>query len=141
MIAFDLRCGGGHVFEAWFASSAAYEAQRADGLLSCPVCGDARIGKAVMAPNIAARATRDEAATPALPAPLARLAALQAATIKDSTWVGRDFAARARAMHEGAERHAPIHGEASAEEARALIADGAPVAPLLIPFCPPSARN
>ncbi len=29
MIVFDLRCSGGHVFEAWFGSSAAYEEQRA----------------------------------------------------------------------------------------------------------------
>ncbi|HVJ02972.1 MAG TPA: DUF1178 family protein, partial [Sphingomonas sp.] len=28
MIVFDLKCGAGHVFEAWFGSSAAYEAQR-----------------------------------------------------------------------------------------------------------------
>ena len=47
MIVFDLKCGAGHVFEAWFGSSAAYEAQRAGGLVRCPVCGDGEIAKAV----------------------------------------------------------------------------------------------
>ncbi|PXA90254.1 DUF1178 domain-containing protein, partial [Nostoc sp. 3335mG] len=35
MIVFDLKCGTGHVFEAWFGSSAAYEDQRSRGLLAC----------------------------------------------------------------------------------------------------------
>ena len=39
MIVFDLKCGSGHVFEAWFASSTAYETQREGGLVQCPVCG------------------------------------------------------------------------------------------------------
>ena len=55
MIVFDLRCTRGHVFEAWFASSAAYDAQRSDGSLACPVCGDGQIDKAVMAPAVAAK--------------------------------------------------------------------------------------
>ncbi|WP_156442886.1 DUF1178 family protein, partial [Sphingomonas sp. CCH9-H8] len=49
MIVFDLKCTRTHVFEAWFGSSADYEDQRARGLLTCPICGDADIAKAVMA--------------------------------------------------------------------------------------------
>ena len=40
MIVFDLSCAGDHVFEAWFASSSAYESQRERRLIACPVCGD-----------------------------------------------------------------------------------------------------
>ena len=38
MISFDLKCGLGHVFEAWFKSSGAYEEQRNSGLIGCPLC-------------------------------------------------------------------------------------------------------
>ena len=68
MIVFDLRCGHGHVFEAWFGSSAAYEEQRAGGMIACPMCGSAEIGKAVMAPNVAAKGNRRSDAPPAPPA-------------------------------------------------------------------------
>lgn len=52
MIVFDLRCGAGHVFEAWFGSSGDYEAQGARGLISCPICGNGDIVKAAMAPAV-----------------------------------------------------------------------------------------
>jgi len=153
MILFDLRCAGGHVFEAWFASSAAHADQAAAGMLVCPVCGDTDIGKAMMAPNLSTRSNRRADApsmndgTAAMPSPqmvkavLAKIAAAQAATLAESTWVGSDFASRARAMHGGDEASAPIHGQATREEARDLIDDGIAVAPLLVPVVPPDALN
>lgn len=146
MIVFDLKCGTGHVFEAWFGSSAAYEEQRAGGLVACPLCGDTDVAKAVMAPNVPAKGNRraDREAPPdpaAVKAALAALAAAQGKALEGSTWVGRAFADKARAMHGGEIDHAPIHGEASADEARALIEDGVPVAPLPFPVTPPDARN
>lgn len=145
MIVFDLRCGQDHVFEAWFGSSASYEEQRAQGMVCCPVCSDSDVAKAVMAPNVAAKGNRAVAA-PASPVPdakavLAKLADLQAAIIDKSEWVGRSFPDRARAMYLGEEIAAPIHGETTAAEARELVDEGVPIAPLLIPFVPPSARN
>jgi hypothetical protein len=146
VIAFDLRCPADHVFEAWFGSSASYEEQRAGGLLSCPICGSEEIEKAVMAPNIPAKGNRQAAAKdlsdPAqVKAAIAALAKAQADALDKSQWVGRAFAQQARAMHDGEIDHAPIHGEASAAEARSLIEDGVPVAPLPFPVIPPNARN
>ena len=148
MIVFDLRCGGGHVFEAWFGSSAAYESQRAGGLLACPICGDSGVEKAVMAPNVAAKGNRRaELATqkPGAPEPvkavLAKIAEAQAATLEKSEWVGGSFATRARAMHDGDEASALIHGQATPQEARELVEDGVSVMPLLVPFVPPEKRN
>ncbi len=140
MIVFDLRCGEGHVFEAWFASSAAFDDQRSRRLVACPICGDVTVEKAVMAPNVAAKGNR-AVAPAAVKAAVAALAAQQAEVLKDSTWVGRNFASRARAMHDGDAPHAPIHGEASAAEAKALIDDGVAVAPLPFPVVPPGQRN
>lgn len=141
MIVFDLRCAGGHVFEAWFASGAAFDDQRGRGLVACPVCADTGIKKAVMAPGIPAKGNSGSIPPAAVKAVLAALAAKQAEVLAKSTWVGRDFAARARAMHDGETAHAPIHGEASGAEARALAADGVAVAPLPFPVVPPEKQN
>lgn len=145
MIVFDLRCDLGHVFEAWFGSSAAFEDQRERGLLACPACGDATIVKAVMAPNITAKAasagSRDAPSPAAMKAAMRALATAQAKALAKSEWVGRAFADRARAMHSGEAEQAPIHGEATRAEAKALAEEGVPVAPLPLPIVPPEAIN
>ncbi|MCC2976381.1 DUF1178 family protein [Sphingomonas sp. PL-96] len=145
MIVFDLRCDGGHVFEAWFGSSADYAEQQARGLVRCPLCDSATVEKAVMAPNVAAKGNQRSPAEPAVPdamkAALAALAKAQAKALEGSEWVGSRFADRARAMHLGEETTAPIHGQATIEEARALVDEGVSVAPLPLPVVPPSARN
>lgn len=143
MIVFDLKCGDGHVFEAWFGSSADYESQRERALIACPMCGDSTIDKAVMAPNVAAKGNRRGEAS-GKPDPkmlMAALAEAQAKMLEGSKWVGVAFADKARAMHLGEEAHAPIHGQASAEEAKALIEEGVAVAPLPLPVVPPEQRN
>lgn len=53
---------------------------------------------------------------------------------QNSDYVGMNFAAEARAMHLGDLPARPIYGEAKGEDARALLEDGIPVAPL--PFIP-----
>lgn len=144
MIVFDLKCTRTHVFEAWFGSSSDYEDQRARGLLTCPICGDADITKAVMAPNIPAKGNRTPATAAAAPDPKALMAALaqvQSKMLEGSKWVGLSFADKARAMHAGEESVAPIHGQASIAEAKALIEDGVPVAPLPLPVIPPEQCN
>lgn len=146
MIVFDLRCGQAHVFEAWFASTPAYEDQRARRLIACPLCDDTDIGKAVMAPAIPLKANRGGE-----PGPAALLAAQREMEAR-AVYVGRDFAARARALHRGDPAEPAdtgdagsassagddavvgIYGEASLADARALIDDGIPVLPL--PFRP-----
>uniref|UniRef100_UPI001575273F DUF1178 family protein n=1 Tax=Sphingomonas bacterium TaxID=1895847 RepID=UPI001575273F len=74
-------------------------------------------------------------------AALAGLAAAQAKALEGSTWVGKRFADRARAMHEGTEPQATIHGQATLAEARSLAQDGVPVAPLPLPVTPPERSN
>ncbi|MDZ3833541.1 MAG: DUF1178 family protein [Sphingopyxis sp.] len=156
MIVFDLCCAvGAHRFEAWFASSDSYTDQQARGLIACPICGDSRVEKAVMAPRIGAKSNQQAGAKPAstvaaptiAPGPelvrqvMAEIAAKQAEMLPRSRWVGRDFADAARAMHEGRARDDLIHGQASPEEARALHDDGIAATPLLVPVVPPDAVN
>ena len=141
MIVFDLKCGAGHVFEAWFGSGADYDDQRARGLVACPLCGDGAIDKAAMAPNVAAKGNRSEVTPAAAKAAMRELAAMQAKALRNSTWVGRDFANQARAMHLGEQDHATIHGQATPAEAKALADDGVAVAPLPLPVVPPEQAN
>ncbi|MBC9031070.1 DUF1178 family protein [Sphingomonas sp. JC676] len=142
MIVFDLKCGTGHVFEAWFGSSDAYEAQRAGGMIQCPMCGDGDVAKAVMAPNVGAKGNQSPAIAPAaLKAAMAAVAEIQSKMLEKSQWVGTAFADTARAMHLGDAPQAQIHGQATADEARELVEEGVPVAPLLVPIVPPEACN
>ena len=145
MIVFDLRCAKAHVFEAWFGSSGDYEEQKARGLLTCPICGDGEIGKAVMAPRLGATVVPEAApmpvaktaAPPEMKAFLSALAKAQAKVLEGSEWVGRRFADEARAIHLGEREERAIHGQATADEARALVEDGVGVMPLPLPVTPP----
>jgi len=147
MIRFSLRCAKAHDFESWFASGAAYHTLRNSGHVTCPVCGDAGVEKALMAPAVSvaashpAPAVADRAASPAPPdaALAAKLQALRKHVEANSDYVGLKFAAEARAMHLGDAPERPIHGEAKIADARALIEEGVPVAPL--PFLPRNRTN
>ena len=85
-----------------------------------------------------------QANTPLPPEAIAvlhQIAKLQAEALKSSTWVGKNFAEDARAMHYGEKDAAPIHGEASPEQAEALIEEGITIAPILFPMAPPGKAN
>ena len=131
------------MFEAWFGSSEAYDSQRTAGLVRCPVCDDGAIIKAVMAPAISAK-SNSKAAPPtpdAVKVAMKMLATRQAKALESSEWVGTAFADRARAMHLGDKKQATIHGQASLAEAKALVDEGVPVAPLPMPIIPPGKVN
>ena len=53
MIVYDVKCSKGYVFTEWFNSSADFDAKSKAGDIACPECGDSKIGKALMAPNVA----------------------------------------------------------------------------------------
>jgi hypothetical protein len=157
MIVFDLSCDQGHRFEGWFGSSDDFAAQQERGLVTCPQCGSAMVSKAPMAPAVPAKGnsrptTPQEAPgagqgmsnTP-MPAEVRKaletLAKAQAKALEKSTWVGDRFAEQSRAMHYGEQDEAPIHGKASLEEAKSLLEEGVPVAPLPFPVAPPDELN
>jgi hypothetical protein len=81
------------------------------------------------------------ALSPAMVEMMQKLAVAQSEMLKESQWVGRDFADTARAIHYGEENERLIHGETSADEAAALADEGIAVAPLPFPVVPPSAKN
>jgi hypothetical protein len=133
MIVFDLQCRGGcDTFEAWFRSNADYQEQQQSGFVECPFCGSAEIEKAPMAPRVPSKSTDN---------PLARLARMQAELLKDSRWVGDKFADTARAIHSGEMAPEQVHGSTTLEQAKSLVDEGIPVAPLPLPVTPPNQVN
>ena len=142
MIRYSLRCDQGHDFDGWFRSSDGFESLRVAGQVSCTICGSAKVEKALMAPRVAhggdhdggRNADQGGADAPDLHTPRddreAALDKLRRHVEENSDYVGMSFAAEARAMHEGAAPERAIHGEAKLEDARKLLEDGIPVAPL-----------
>lgn len=152
MIRYNLRCDRGHSFESWFQSSSAYESQEKRKLVNCPSCGSAKVERAIMSPQIVSKKGRDKAPSPAEAAdapstevaaptstPLlmaqerelrAKLKELRDHITKNADNVGERFPNEARKMHYGDIEHRPIYGEASPDEARALIDEGVEVSPL-----------
>lgn len=138
MIVFDLRCADAHVFEAWFGSSDDFAAQKARGLVACPICGSAEVEKAVMAPAVPAKGNR-LVMDAERKQHSQKLQALRIEVEASCDYVGADFAreARSRFARPPADPETPprgIYGQASLAQAADLIADGIPVAPL--PFRP-----
>lgn len=142
MIRYALKCDKAHAFDSWFQSAAAFDALVAGGRVACPACGSVTVEKALMAPTVQA-----DRAAPTEPGPLAApasemeaaLAALKREIEANSEYVGLNFAAEARKIHAGAAPERAIYGEAKLEEARKLVEEGVPVAPL--PFMPPRKVN
>ncbi len=151
MILYRLRCKKGHEFEAWFASSIAFDKQEKHGQLSCPSCGTARVAKALMAPSVAKRAKTKTAAKRAEEKPATaearkpetqRVAAhselatamrkLRAEIEAKSEYVGPRFSEEARKIHYEEVPARGIHGEATADEAKALKDEGIEFYPLPI---------
>lgn len=137
MISYTLKCEDGHTFDSWFQSAEAFEKLHAQGMVTCSVCGALGVEKAVMAPRVQASRDRVSAkpqvngplSAPASPAEQA-LAELRRKVEASSEDVGDSFAREARAIHDGDAPERAIRGQAKPDEAKALLDDGIPVAPL-----------
>jgi hypothetical protein len=160
MIRYALTCDRDHAFESWFQNSAAYDKQRKRALVTCPICGSAKVDKAIMAPRLARTDMVDPkppSPTPAQPAPplqptpmppipppktavaimssherelRQKLKELRDHVTKNASYVGQSFPEEARKIHYGETEHRSIYGEASPEDAKALHEEGIEFHPL-----------
>jgi hypothetical protein len=135
LIAYRLICSEGHEFEGWFASSTAYDEQASSGALACPMCGNARVTKAIMAPAVKASATKSSS----VPAPQAKAdvkairqyaAGFRKFVEENADYVGPQFPEEVRKIHYGETKERHIYGESTLQEARELIEEGIKIAPL-----------
>jgi hypothetical protein len=145
MIKYALSCDKAHSFESWFPDSDSYDAQARRGLIACPDCGSTRVSKAMMAPAIVSGQKAQKPRHEGAAAPVALLDErqqrlremarhLRQEIIANTDDVGAKFPEEARAIHDGDAPARSIRGQATPEEARALIEDGVGVLPL--PFLP-----
>lgn len=134
MIRFRLACAQGHAFEGWFSGSEAFEAQRGQGLISCPVCGSAEVDKALMAPAVVTSGRKDAvrlaANVAAAPEAVAVLRKIRKELTDNADYVGDKFAEEARRIHYEESEKRGIYGEANAEEVKALVDEGIEFHPL-----------
>lgn len=133
MIKYALICGLDHEFDAWFSSSEDFDRQQQAGQVTCPWCEDTHVRKQIMAPSVKGGRGRGHETGPHF-ANFAKQVREQIA--KSHEYVGDDFADRARAMHDGREDEAPIYGQVSPGEAKALADEGVPALPLPDAFVP-----
>lgn len=139
MIHYDLICDKGHAFDGWFRNSAAYDEQSVKGLVSCSVCGSAKVEKQLMAPGIPTKSNRKDDAPrkmvagpvdPRLAAMMDMVRQMRKHVEENAEYVGDRFAEEARKIHYEETEHRGIYGEASMEDAKALIEEGITVHPL-----------
>jgi hypothetical protein len=152
MIRYALVCAKGHGFESWFQNSVAYDKQAKRRLVECPVCGDSKVEKAIMAPRIGGTKKRAKipmpvptgdapavAETPKAPVAMVtpqeqefrtKLKELREHLTKNSDYVGPKFPEEARKMHYGDIEHRSIYGEASLEDAKEMHDEGIEFHPL-----------
>jgi hypothetical protein len=153
MIRYALHCEHGHDFESWFQNSAAYDKQTKRALIACPICGSAKVEKAIMAPRLGHAQAPEPPNVPPLPAPGAppapakapvammspperelrkKLKELREHITKNADYVGPRFPEQARKIHYGEIEHRSIYGEASPDEAKDLHEEGIDFHPLPI---------
>jgi len=137
MILYQLRCGREHEFEAWFRDSASYDQQHKRGDIDCPMCGDANISKAPMAPNLG-KGTRKESvdsddvsidsvekrAREVARQILNNAGKLREAIEDNCEYVGDEFAEEARRIHYGDAEERGIYGRATEKETVELDEEG-----------------
>lgn len=145
MIVFNLSCSQDHAFDGWFRSADDFERQQREGMIACPMCGDAEIQKCLSAPrlNLGAPAPGEAASSTNANAQSRgvvsqevvgasmmqglqshMLAQFKQFVLANTENVGAEFAETARRIHYGEETHRNIRGRVSPEEAQALREEG-----------------
>ena len=122
---YDLKCPDGHKFEGWFKDRGAFDEQRLQQLIACPVCGNT---ETVLIPSsvvVRGRANSSAAITTQNgEPPLKLLRELQEYIHKNFDNVGDKFAEVALRIHHGEEDIRNIRGTATGSEEETLREEG-----------------
>ena len=138
MIRYDLQCDKQHAFDGWFGDSAAFDTQAGAGLITCPVCGSVRVAKQLMTPGVPVKANRRDGTQRLAAGPvdsrtrelIETVRRLRAHVEANADYVGGRFPEEARRIHYNEVATRGIYGEATPEEAKALLKEGVDVRPL-----------
>ena len=133
MIRFSLVCEHDHDFEAWFRNNDDFDVQSKRGFVECPACGSKKVSKALMAPAVSTGKRKEKIALAmgeAQKQALAQLRELSQKVRENADYVGDKFAEEARKIHFGEADARGIYGEATPDEALALVEDGVEFMPI-----------
>jgi hypothetical protein len=124
MIAFDLECSQGHLFEGWFQSIQSFEKQNAKKLVSCPYCDDTKVRK-ILSPIRMKKTSSPDHSQDGPQIDYQRLAReIIDYMNKNFEDVGHDFAKEALKMHYGVQDKKNIRGAATEDEEELLREEG-----------------
>ena len=145
MIKYKLKCrskicSDEKEFDGWFKSIEAYEKQKHQRLINCPICGSDKVEKLLTAPSLKinknktsdikdkqfknaknndtflGNVTSDYIST--------LLRTVKKEVQKNSTFVGNEFVSQVRSMREGKIKEKPIHGHGTNKEIQELRDEG-----------------
>ena len=134
MIIFDLRCGKGHTFEGWFRDRTAFEQQKRENLIACPVCGSSDAEMIPSSIAVMGRENREmERKQSKEISPLKALQVLHDYIAKNFDDVGEKFADAALKIHRGEEDSRNIRGTTTSREEEMLKEEGVPFLKIPLP--------
>tara|TARA_A100001035_G_scaffold271686_1_gene260121 strand:+ start:219 stop:695 length:477 start_codon:yes stop_codon:yes gene_type:complete len=145
MIKYQLKCrskicSNEKEFDGWFKSIEAYEEQKLQRLINCPICGSDKVEKLLTSPSLKTNKNKtsdikdkqfknsknnetflgnvdsDNIST--------LLRTLKKEVQKNSTFVGNEFVSQVRSMKEGKIKEKPIHGHGTNKEIKELRDEG-----------------
>lgn len=125
MIVYDLTCGNGHTFEGWFEDLKAFQNQRKNNLVACPLCNDTSIQVLPStfgikkSPTKSANPSKDE--TPQQALTPEKIVSFLENNFED---VGAKFAQEALKMHYDVTEKRNIRGTSTSAEEETLQKEG-----------------
>ena len=124
MIIYDLKCENAHKFEGWFQDRKAFEEQKDQKLISCPICGSSNAQIAPSSLTVVSRDNKAEKAKSEEISPLQALHMLSEFIDKNFEDVGASFAEVATRIHNGEETERNIKGTTTRDEEESLREEG-----------------
>ena len=130
-------CSEEKAFDGWFKSIEAYEKQKQQRLINCPICGSDKVEKLLTAPTFRTNKNKisddkdkhlknnetfsgnvisDNIST--------LLRTIKKEVQKSSTFVGNEFVSQVRSMNKGKIKEKPIYGHGSNKEIKELRDEG-----------------
>ena len=130
MIKYQLKCKSGFClnekeFDGWFQSIKAYEKQKLQRLINCPICGSDEVVKSLTTPNLKINKNKSKFSANETSENISTLLrTLKKEIQKNSTYVGNEFVSQVRSMKEGKTKEKPIHGRGTNKEIQELRDEG-----------------
>jgi hypothetical protein len=125
VIIYDLKCEKGHKFEGWFQDRTAFEDQKVQKLVACPICGGCDVE--MVLPSLAVvgkEGAEHKRGQDVEISPIKALHVLHEYLDKNFDDVGDKFAEVALKMHRGEEERRNIKGTSTRAEEDVLKEDG-----------------